>query len=137
MVAEGKEAPKRGDFVGWTGRIADHIAGGSSASRVRSYLKGIANTTWELANWLTHAQNATRFDGEMTVDATGHLLGVFSLALVRFERGQPDRCPQCDSYRLTSDYRPELGGDGAYVTLCEACGWEDAPRSLQHSRRRH
>lgn len=27
-------------------------------------------------------------------------------------------------YHLTSNYRPELGEDSAYITLCEACGWE-------------
>lgn len=58
--------------------------------------------------------------GEMAVEATGHLLVVYSYALVRYERGEPEHCPFCSSYRLTADYRPELGVSGAYVTICES-----------------
>jgi hypothetical protein len=46
-------------------------------------------------------------------------------ALVRFERGAPSRCPTCESYRVVSDFRPEIGDAGGYVTLCANCGWED------------
>jgi hypothetical protein len=53
-------------------------------------------------------------------------LDLFGMALVRHERGQPERCPQCGSYRLVGDYRSELD---AYVTLCEACEWESAARA--------
>jgi hypothetical protein len=125
MVPEGDDAPKRGDFVQWTALLAGAIAGGTSNKRLRGYLKSVAKSTWELVGWLTHAENATRLDGEMAVEATGHLLTVYSYALVRYERGEPERCPVCSSYRLTSDYRPEVGTGGAYVTLCESCGWED------------
>jgi hypothetical protein len=125
MVPEEQKPPKRGDFVHWSDLIASNIATGSSVSRLRGYLRNIAKSAWELVNWLTHAENATRLDGELAVEATGHVITVFSYALVRYERGEPARCPVCSSYRLSSDYRPELGADGAYVTLCEACGWED------------
>lgn len=127
MMSEGEDAPKRNDFVRWSGLLAGTVAGGSSNKRLRSYLKNVAKSTWELVSWLTHAENATRLDGGMAVEATGHVLTVYSYALVRYERGEPERCPVCSSYRLTSDYRPELGTYGAYVTLCESCGWEDAP----------
>jgi hypothetical protein len=66
----------------------------------------------------------------MAVEATGHLLVVYSFALVRYERGEPNRCPVCGSYRLAGAYRPELDTVGAYVTLCESCGWEDAPEEV-------
>lgn len=127
MVSEGQESPRRGDFIHWSELVVATIASGSSSSRLRSYLRTSAKSTWELVNWLTHAENATRLDGELAVEATGHVLTVFSYALVRYERGEPDRCPICSSYRLTSDYRPELGTSGAYVTICESCGWEDKP----------
>ena len=127
MVPEGEEAHHRGDFVHWSELVAGTIASGRSQKRLRGYLKNLAKSAWDLVSWLTHAENATRLDGELAVEATGHVLTVFSYALVRYERGEPDRCPVCSSYRLTSDYRPELGRGGAYVTLCESCGWEDEP----------
>lgn len=130
MVPEGQEPPKRGDFVHWSELVAATIASGSSSSRLRSYLKTVAKSTWELVNWLTHAGNANRLDGELAVEATGHLITVYGFALVRFERGEPPRCPACRSYRLTADYRPELGSNGAYITLCESCGWEDTSNHL-------
>lgn len=126
MIPDGQEAPKRGDFIHWSKLITATIANGSSSSRIRIYLRTTAKSTWELVNWLTHAENATRLDGEIAVEATGHALTAFSYTLVRYERGEPERCPICNSYRLTSDYRPEVGTDGAYLTLCESCGWEDA-----------
>ncbi len=131
MVPVGEDAPKQGDFIHWSELVASAIAGGGHSKRVRAYLKTVAQRTWELVQWLTHTSNATLFDGEMAVEATGHLLVVYSYALVRYERGEPERCPVCNSYRLTAAYRPELGRGGAYVTLCESCGWEDTPRHVQ------
>lgn len=128
MVPEGELPPKQSDFIHWSELIANHIAAGSSNSRIRSYLKATAKETWELVAWLTHATNASRIDGEFAVQAINNVLTGFSLALVRFERGAPDRCPSCGSYRLTSDFRPELNIEPPYVTLCESCGWEDLPR---------
>ncbi len=127
MVPEGQQPPKRGDFVHWSELVAATIASGSSSSRLRSYLTTVAKSTWNLVNWLTHAENATRLDGELAVEATGHLVTVFGFALVRYERGEPKRCPTCNSYRLTSAFRPESGATRGWVTLCNSCGWEDAP----------
>jgi hypothetical protein len=125
MVPIGQSPPKRADFVQWSGHVADTIARGASSERIRAHLKSVAKSTWELVGWLTHAANATRFDAQLVVDTTQHVLAAFSMALVKFERGAPDRCPECSSYRLASVYRPELTRESPYVTLCEACGWED------------
>jgi hypothetical protein len=130
MVPEGQEPPKRGDFVHWSELVAATIASGSSSSRLRSYLRTVTKSTWELVNWLTHAENATRLDGELAVEATGHSITVYGFALFRYDRGEPPRCPTCGSYRLTADYRPESGRSGAYVTLCESCGWEDTASNV-------
>jgi hypothetical protein len=127
MVPAGTEAPKRGDFLYWSEYIAQAIASGESSEAIRTYLKMTARGTWGLVRWLTHEQNATRFDSDLSVAATENVLATFSMALVRFERGAPDRCPVCSSYRLTSDYRPEVSTESPYVTLCESCGWEDTP----------
>ncbi|MGH9892114.1 MAG: hypothetical protein ACREA0_09065, partial [bacterium] len=123
MVPADREKPKDGDFINWSEVIADHIARGGSAKEVRSHLKVTARTAWQLVGWLTHARNAVRFDGHLAIDATRAVLDAYFVALVRHESGAPDRCPQCKSYRLASLFRPELGADHPYVTLCESCGW--------------
>jgi hypothetical protein len=123
----GSEAPKAADFIHWSERLADQVAPGESATRLRRYLKKTAAATWDLVNWLTHAASATYLDAEIARDATGAALGAFSLAIVRFERGQPDKCPECSSYRLFADYRPEIGAQGSYITICQSCGWTDTP----------
>lgn len=131
MVAPGKEAPKAADVVQWSELVASAIARGSSAHEVRGYLKSSAKSAWHLVNWLTHAANATRFDALMAVDATNHLLGAFGAAIVRYERGGPERCPQCTSYKLVRDYRPDLEIEPPYATLCESCGWTDPAEAAQ------
>jgi hypothetical protein len=65
----------------------------------------MAEETWDLVNWLTHASNASRFDGIIALDATAYLLSEYSVATIRHERGVPDGCPACASYRLTVDFR--------------------------------
>jgi hypothetical protein len=122
MVPQGQEAPKRADFLHWSEYITAAIT--PTSPRLRGYLRKTAASTWDLVNWLTHETNAHKFDAVIAVDATAHTLDVIGMALVRYERGQPDRCPECASYRLVGDYRRELG---AYVTLCEACGWASEP----------
>ncbi len=124
MVPDGEMIPKRDSFIGWAEIIADTIAAGRSAERVRGYLKSLARETWQLVNWLTHSKNAVRFDGRIAVDATGNLLQAFGAALVRYERGMPDRCGVCASYRLTSVYRPDLEIDPPFAIMCESCGAE-------------
>jgi hypothetical protein len=128
------DPPKKGDFVGWSRVVADTVAQGRSNKPLRSYLKSIAKANWELVSAMTHDDDATQLDGEIAVAATGTTLLAFAIALVRYERGAPDRCPACESYRVVSDYRPELGTDGSYVTLCANCGWEDDPESVEARR---
>src|SRR6266487_1243702 len=122
MVSEGQEIPKDASFIQWSELIANTIAQGASAQEIRGYLKALAKSTWQLVNWLTHASNAARFDGYMAIDATNNTLAAFGTALVRYERGTPDRCPRCSSYKLTSVYRPDLDIEPPYITLCESCG---------------
>jgi hypothetical protein len=131
MVPEGEEAPKAADVIHWTELIADYIAPGAGAKEVRSYLKTISKATWQFVNWLTHAANAVRSDGEVAVDATENILSAFGVALIRQERGIPDRCPACSSYKLTSVYEPELDTEPPYLPLCESCGWSEPQKIVQ------
>jgi hypothetical protein len=122
-VPEGQKAPKRGDFVGWADVVADRVAG----DRLRALLKGMAKHTWDYVQALTHDEEATLVDGTMAVAATADVIGLYGLALVRYERGVPARCPKCGSYRLDTEYRPELPAADPYVTYCEACEWQEEP----------
>ncbi|MGD9893760.1 MAG: hypothetical protein AB7R89_10090 [Dehalococcoidia bacterium] len=114
--------PKRGDFIHWSELVARTIARGSSAEVVRGYLKAVAKEAWQYVNWLTHAQNATRQDGQLALDATMHVLVTFGTAYIRYERGVPDRCGSCASYRVGRAYRPDLDEADPYVTMCNSCG---------------
>lgn len=127
MLPHGEVAPESGNFIRWAELIAGAVAPGQSAEALRGYLKASAKTTWQLVSWLTHAANANRLDGQIALDATQNLLATFGAALVRYERGSVDRCPQCSSYRLSSDYRPDLDASRPYVTGCESCGWPEGP----------
>jgi hypothetical protein len=71
-----------------------------------------------------HFEDAVMFDAELALDATSNVLHAFGTALLRYESRTPDRCPECDSYRIVEDYRPELD-EPPFVVLCEACGWEE------------
>lgn len=122
MIPEGQEAPKKSDFIHWSEIIAQTIASGSSADRVRGYLKTISKSTWELVSWLTHSSNAVRMDGDLAVYATQNVLAAFSSVLIKYERGLPDRCPNCASYKIKSVYEPDVD---SYITLCEKCKWVD------------
>jgi hypothetical protein len=135
MVPQGTEEPKAAAFIPWSELIADATASGPSASEVRGYLKAMARSTWQLVSWLTHAGNAARYDAEMALDATQNTLAAFSMAVIRHERGTPDRCPQCTSYRLRSIHVPELDLDPPYIAQCEVCGWNSAPAGKQRQRK--
>lgn len=81
MVPAGEARPQLANFLVWSEYIANTVAGGGSAARIRAYLKAVAKTTWELVAWLTHATNATRMDGRIAVDATENLLAAYAMAL--------------------------------------------------------
>jgi hypothetical protein len=127
MVPSGETPPQRGNFKAWAALIAAHIAPGGHHERIRGYLRRLADETWELVNWLTHATNAYRYDGIIAIEATSYLLSAYSTAFLRHTRGVPDRCPDCGSYQLTVDYRgfDEEERELLEFNLCEACGWEE------------
>ena len=125
QVPDGTPRPKAGDFVQWSNLFLEGALTGHELARLRSHLRDMASSTWELANWLTHYQNATRFHAEMALHASSYLLSGIAILLVRKERAIPDRCPTCGSYRLTGAYRPEMDVEYPYVRVCESCGWEE------------
>jgi predicted RNA-binding Zn-ribbon protein involved in translation (DUF1610 family) len=132
-VPAGQEPPKGADFVHWTELIADEAAKGPSLADLRRYLRSSAKEAWDLVNWATHSKSITLVDTRIVVEATSHVLGVFTSAVLHTEREERRLCPKCSSVRLTQDYRPELGREHAGVTRCKACGWEDLPEDLDLS----
>jgi hypothetical protein len=111
LVPDGQTPPKAADFKGWTELLANGLAAGKSATRLRSYLKKLAVETWEYINWLTHAKNAVRMDAEIGIKAVEHLLATFTAASLRSAHAMR-RCNECSSYEVV---------DG----ICRHCGWTD------------
>jgi hypothetical protein len=130
-IGHGNDLPKTADFLAWNDRIASALAPGGSADHVRGYLKTTAERAWRLVNWLTHAANATRVDAELALSATSQVINNYALLVVRRKAGAPDRCGRCQSYKVTVDWRPDLGPAGEYVVRCESCGAEKLPSRRQ------
>lgn len=128
MVPTGEEPPKAADFVHWSELIANHLAKGPSSDYVRSYMKSTAKTTWQLVSWLTHTSSAGRFDGQLAIDATQSVLAAFAMALFRYESNAPEKCPKCNSYRISTIYEHVSNSDQEYFSLCQSCGWSDIPK---------
>lgn len=119
----GEPSPKVADFTGWVDRLGDTIASGGRAERRRGYLKAIGKTPWEMVNWLTHAQDSSSFDAHFAHQATEHALASWSVTIMRFEFGVPERCPKCASYRLVTYSRPGRSVVNLFTT-CDTCGWK-------------
>src|SRR5207245_6650555 len=97
-----------------------------SSSELRSYLKSMSRDTWKYVSWLTHAKDARPHDGEMGVRMVAHFLSLFEQAIERRERGGPDRCPSCSSYRIARDEAFDMEDwTATRRRLCEACGWSE------------
>lgn len=111
LVPDGQTPPKAADFRGWTELLANRLAAGESAARLRSYLKKLAVETWEYVNWLTHAKNAVRMDAEIGIKAVEHMLGTYTAARLRLA-GLPRRCEACGSYEVVAG-------------VCRHCAWAD------------
>lgn len=135
-IGQDEGLPKAGDFVSWNERIPNAVAPGASAEYIRGYLKSTGERAWRLVNWLTHAHNATRNDAELALSATSHVLNNYAASVLKRKIGAPERCGRCKSYRITIDWRPDLGSTGLYIPRCEACGAEKLPAQLLRRRKK-
>lgn len=125
MVPPGTEPPKAADFVGWSDLIVGHVVPAHGGDELRRHLRAVAKSAWQYVSWLTHATNAVRFDARIAVESTSYVLQVFGAAVIRKERGVPDRCPSCRSYQIDSVYDPEIESAHPYHPMCRRCGWTD------------
>lgn len=83
LIPKGQDTPQLGNFVAWSELIANHVVAGSKNDRIRSHLKDISKSAWQLASWLTHAQNADKIDASITCDATENVIECFILTAAR------------------------------------------------------
>lgn len=123
-VPEQEEPPQAGNFKGWLDILGNALA---ANGKQRTYLKAVGQKTWDLCVWLQHYSDATECDAEIVLNATRNFLTSFALTHRRFSEGTPERCPQCDSYRLRSD--EDLGeqdGKPGWLSrpFCLGCGWQ-------------
>lgn len=128
MVPVSALVPKRADVPAWTELIVNHVAHGGGAQQVRGYMKAISTKGWDLANWVTHASNATKADAVLALEATQHVLATFGTAVVRHAQGISDRCPSCGSYQIGLRQCAEHA-NAEPVLGCGVCGWVDVPKS--------
>ncbi|MBF5082410.1 hypothetical protein [Quadrisphaera sp. INWT6] len=122
-VGEVAEPPKGDNLKGWMEIFAAALL---PDRRQRAYLKEITDKTWDIAVGLQHNTNATPWDAELTLEAVHHVLNTFMLARIKHDRGDPERCPRCGSYRLAGDGEmDEVDGEAGYAqwTICAACKW--------------
>ncbi|MCV7230393.1 hypothetical protein [Mycolicibacterium komossense] len=111
---------QQGNFKAWASVCAEAVAAGSSAQHLRGLLKALSEKTWNYVAWLTHARSAGRPDAQIALSAVSQTIEAFIVAVNRHRLGAPQRCSVCASYQL----RAEHVSDGAWMKVCEACGWE-------------
>jgi hypothetical protein len=110
---------KAANFKALATIYARSIAGGKSSEHLRSLLKNLSAQAWDYVNWLTHARNASEQDARIALSVTHATIEMFLYALVRVQRGKPERCPVCTSNRL---HLVRAKDSDSWVRLCEACG---------------
>jgi hypothetical protein len=97
----------------------------TETGRLRSYLKAMADKTWDLTVWLQHNSNATPVDADIVIEATGQVIGTFAKLIRRREYGEPERCPRCESYRVREKVESDDDQMGFWESeMCASCGWQ-------------
>jgi hypothetical protein len=124
-VGEVEDPPQAANFKGWANIFADRL---TEAGRLRAFLKGQVDKTWDLTVWLQHNSNATPIDADIVLDATGLLLRTFAKLIRRQEYGEPNRCPKCESYRVAESVEADDDREGLWNwDECASCGWSTEP----------
>lgn len=118
------DKPKASDAKGWLRIYADSLTSG----RQRDYVRSLSEKTWDMTVSLQHDTNATEWDAEITLAATQTVFRTYMLLLIKRQRGELERCPECDSYRVGEDHAELVEMDGHWGMwhhdVCEACGWK-------------
>lgn len=121
------ERPQEANFVGWTTLLMDHLLPGHSNERLRSHMKGVAQSTWQLVNWLTHSRSATKTAASIATHASDTVVGHFIQLVVRDRTDRAEECPACKSRDIRSHFDPAIEPDGDYYLSCGVCSWSSRP----------
>jgi hypothetical protein len=126
----GVEHPKEADFVAWSAVLMDALCRGGSNKQLRQHLKAVAEETWKLVNWLTHARNANKTASSIAIHTCNTVVGHFIQVLERDRTDSTERCPTCHSRDIRTHFDIAIGPDGDYYLSCGVCEWTNHPRSL-------
>lgn len=121
------ERPQDANFIAWSVLMLDRLLPGHSNERLRSYMNGATDSTWQLANWLTHSKSATQTGASIAMQACDTLVGHF-ISLVEHERlDHTEECPMCKSRDVRPHFDPAIEPDGDYYVTCGVCEWSSHP----------
>jgi hypothetical protein len=107
--------------------LIDQLLPGHSNERLRSYMKSVTESTWQLVNWLTHTRSATKTAATMAAHASDTVVGHFIALVERARFDRTEQCPTCKSRDVRSHFDPAIAPDGDYYQTCGACGWSSHP----------
>jgi hypothetical protein len=124
-----EEPPKKADLKAWADHIYTVSLPGAEHEQRRHLYKTLLESAWKFANWLTHAKSSHWHDAEAGIAATENAIALCTSAVIQHVRGVPERCPQCDSQRLSSErgYRQDLPDVEWERPVCDKCGWTGTP----------
>ena len=132
-IDESIEKPQDANFIGWCDLIMNELCPGSSNKDLRQHLKNSAKEAWQLANWLTHARNATRTASTVAKHSCQTVIGHCIQVL---EGGRAERvgsCPVCKSRDIRTHFDVGMQPDGDYYASCGVCDWTDHPGQLDEA----
>jgi hypothetical protein len=119
--------PKSADFIGWAGVLMDHLCSGGRNKELRQYMKGTAEKTWQLVNWLTHDRNADKTASSIAIHGCDMLVGHCVQLLMRDRADRTETCPRCSSRNIRTHFDIAIEPDGVYFDTCGACNWTNHP----------
>jgi hypothetical protein len=132
-LPEGVTRPNAADFRGWSNVLMDRLCPGESNKELRSYLKNIAEKTWQLVNWITHDRNANQAATSIALHSCDIVFGHFIQMLTRDRTDHRETCPRCSSRRIRQHFDRAIGADGDYYATCGECDWSNHPQgSARH-----
>ena len=121
------EAPQAANFSAWSDLIANELCPGRGNKEMRSHVKDLARSTWQLVNWLTHTRSASHASTAIAVDSVETLVSTFVRLMTSKRTEDVEVCPNCKSREILSHYDMAIEPDGDYFLVCGSCGWHTHP----------
>ena len=126
LTVEGQR-PQDANFIEWSEVLLNALCGGPSNDKLRRYLKGVSEHTWQLVNWLTHYRSADEMACSIAIHGSDTIVGHFVQILERSKTKDVKLCAMCGSREIRSHYDPEIPPDGDYFVTCGVCEWSTHP----------